>query len=112
MSLKLLLLAALCLTACALAGCAGTLPQRKAVERPPTITEEDIRADTPVQPADQPPSTQEPGPVTSQPQSPAGIGSGGDQRQLTDPSERQPRRFRWKDERGGRRGWEPAQPPR
>lgn len=104
---------ALCLTVVLVVGCTGTMQKRRAVERPPTITEEDLKTDTPRPSADQTPSAEiAPPSAAPQQQIPPSMGGSAEPGQQGDPSERRPTRYRWEDKRGGQRGWQPAGPQR
>ncbi|MCA1960368.1 MAG: hypothetical protein LDL33_06195 [Desulfomonile sp.] len=117
MAYKPFQLLAFCLLALIAAGCTGTQLQRKPVERPPVITEEDLKSDTSVESQAGPAPTQSPTPPAAPPQPlPSGSGeyqappsmSGGiESRPPTDPSQRPPAIYR-----KGKTGWERVNPDR
>jgi hypothetical protein len=83
-------------------GCSSMVPHRKAVEKPTGIVEEDIQRDQ----VDQKPADTEtpwPAEVEGPPAPPAE-----EPPPLTDPRDRPPRKFIWRDRKGPYRSWERA----
>jgi|GEM_PF-1283970 len=114
-------LVAFCLLAIVVAGCTGTQQQRRAVERPPVITEEDLKSNSSApSEAERPLAETPPAPTTTQPQLPPAVSGSGEPlppppaiggsrepRPLTEPS--QPSRARFEK---GPTGWERVTPKR
>lgn len=92
-----------------LSGCSGILQKRKASERGPKITEEDVRDN-------QAGGTNEAGeidPNTGTLRDPDIAGQPGhsveEPSSSSEPADRPPRRFIWRDGKGSRPSWEPAE---
>jgi hypothetical protein len=99
---KLLIILMLGLLVAWAAGCAGLLPERKLTEKQAPISEEDIKDDRSGKIGADDQRPEEPG-FSGPPAPPAEQPSG-----FAGPSDRPPRRLKFRDRRNGSRGWEPV----
>jgi len=91
-----------CVLLTAICGCSSMVPHRKQIEKSSTIVEEDISRDQ----AEQTPAENQsplPDQVEGPPAPPAQ-----EPPPLTDPRDRPPRKFIWRDRKGPHRSWERA----